>query len=84
MSSGDRLDGWVRVRSSPGRSSVLRSFSGLRMVALIHSRSLVLVLVLVVVVLVLVVDATIWCDDMHHRYARPENRKGQEHVAPGP
>lgn len=39
--------------------------------ALIHSRSLVLVLVLVVVVLVLVVDATIWCDDMHHRYALP-------------
>ena len=28
--------------------------------------------------------ATICTTDMHHRYARPENRKGQEHVAPGP
>ena len=28
--------------------------------------------------------ATICIDDMVNRYARPENRKGQAHVAPGP
>ena len=73
-----------------------RGISGPAPGALIHSCSLVLVLVLVVVVVV-VVDVTIcaadmvrryappiWCDDMVNRYARPENRKGQERVAPGP
>jgi len=67
--SGDRLGGWVRVRSCWAFSSVLRAFPGLRLAALIHSRSLVLVLVLVVGWWL--VDATICATDMHCRYALP-------------
>jgi len=90
--SGDRLGGWVRVRSSPGCLSVLRAFTGSGSAALIHSRSFV--------------GSGSGsgsgsggggCDDMRHRYALPicttdmhrryarhENRKGQEQYALGP
>lgn len=86
MSSGDRSGVRVRVRSSPGRSSVLRSFPGLRLDALIHSRSLVLVLVLVVVVRwfwfwwwwMRRYAPPIWCDDMHRRYAPPICKAGKQ------
>jgi len=84
MSSGDRLDGWVRVRSCLGDRQSCGHFracsgsgnsflfvgsgGGGGCIADMHCRY----------------APPICIADMVNRYARPENRKGQEHVALGP
>jgi len=57
--SGDRLDGWVRVRSFAGCRQSCGHFIGSGSAALIHSRSLVLVVGS---------GSGGGCDDMRHRY----------------
>lgn len=63
MSSGDRLDGWVRVRSCwGGDPQSCGHFRGSNWDALIHSRSFVRSFV---------GSGGGGCDDMHCRYALP-------------